>query len=235
MSHLPKLIAGGIAAATLLLGTAAAIASPGAATGSVHVRTGPGTSYGVVDTLYRGEDVDIGSCTGGWCHITHSGPDGWVAANYLSGDTAEISEPQSYYYSPPVYDEEPIYDDQPYYDEPAPVFINPPYFQHRHFDHHPGRQHMPGVGNTPPAGGFTPPGNGNVFRHRDHMMGVGSNNTPGNGFVHNRSFTRSSGAGLSCATDPALCAGRSATIGSNQAVQSGSGAGANPGHRRNNN
>lgn len=74
----------GLAAALLFGGTAATVAVEAFATGSVNVRRGPGTGYGVVDQLYRGESVDVRGCTGGWCRVEHSGPDGWVSANYLS-------------------------------------------------------------------------------------------------------------------------------------------------------
>lgn len=57
------------------------------ATASVNVRTGPGTQYRVVDTLYPGERVNIETCrSNGWCLIEHTGPDGWVSARYLSND-----------------------------------------------------------------------------------------------------------------------------------------------------
>ena len=57
------------------------------ATASVNVRSGPGTQYRVVDTLYPGETVNIESCrSNGWCLVEHSGPDGWVSARYLSND-----------------------------------------------------------------------------------------------------------------------------------------------------
>lgn len=51
---------------------------------ALNVRTGPGTNYAIVDALYAGEVVDVTGCQGGWCTISHSGPDGWVSANYLS-------------------------------------------------------------------------------------------------------------------------------------------------------
>ena len=76
----------GLAAALLLAGTAASFAASAYATGEVNVRRGPGTGYGVVDQLYRGESVDVDGCRGGWCRITHSGPDGWVSASYLGRD-----------------------------------------------------------------------------------------------------------------------------------------------------
>lgn len=61
------------------------------ATGSVNVRSGPGTSYRIVDRLFRGENVNVQRCrSSGWCYITHPGPDGWVSARYLvSNDFAD--------------------------------------------------------------------------------------------------------------------------------------------------
>ena len=78
-----------LALATLVASTAGAYAAEGVATGAVNVRTGPSTSYNKVDTLHAGEQVEIGQCQSGWCYIEHSGPDGWVSANYLQpgGDT----------------------------------------------------------------------------------------------------------------------------------------------------
>jgi uncharacterized protein YraI len=75
-----------LAATLFLAGTAASFAASAYATGEVNVRRGPGTSYGVVDQLYRGESVDVRGCEDGWCRITHSGPDGWVSASYLARD-----------------------------------------------------------------------------------------------------------------------------------------------------
>lgn len=63
------------------------------ATASVNVRSGPGTQYGVVDTLYAGENVNIETCrSNGWCLIEHSGPDGWVSARYLSNDGGDYGD-----------------------------------------------------------------------------------------------------------------------------------------------
>lgn len=79
-----KLMAGGLAALALLATTAAAFAAPAVATGNVNVRSGPGTGYSRVDTLRRGEQVDVVQCRGSWCFVEKRGPDGWVSANYLS-------------------------------------------------------------------------------------------------------------------------------------------------------
>jgi uncharacterized protein YraI len=110
----------GFAGALLIGGTAAALAAPAEATSAVNVRTGPGTSYRVIDQLYAGEDVDVHGCRGGWCEVSHSGPDGWVSANYLGrgGD---------------------YYDDDGYYDDGPDIIIRTPrphyrtYYPRRHY------------------------------------------------------------------------------------------------------
>lgn len=79
-----KFIAGGLAAFALLATATIAMAAPAYVTSNVNVRSGPGTGYGVVDTLRRGEQVDVQQCRGSWCYIEKRGPDGWVSANYLS-------------------------------------------------------------------------------------------------------------------------------------------------------
>lgn len=55
------------------------------ATGSANVRSGPGSSYSVVDTLHDGEVVEVVECNGAetWCRIKHPGPDGWVSRSLL--------------------------------------------------------------------------------------------------------------------------------------------------------
>jgi len=51
----------------------------------VNVRTGPSTDFKIVSRLTRGESVEVAQCTSdrSWCYISHNGPDGWVAADYL--------------------------------------------------------------------------------------------------------------------------------------------------------
>ena len=78
-----KLMAGGLAALALLATAGSAFAAPAYATSNVNVRSGPGTGYGQVDVLRRGEQVDVQYCRGSWCFIEKRGPDGWVSASYL--------------------------------------------------------------------------------------------------------------------------------------------------------
>lgn len=83
--------------ATTAMASAASI--PAYAKSAVNVRTGPSVSYNKVDTLHRGENVTVRECQSGWCYVDHSGPDGWVSANYLgqrgvsSGGSSSSSSP----------------------------------------------------------------------------------------------------------------------------------------------
>ncbi|WIY51841.1 SH3 domain-containing protein [Devosia sp. YIM 151766] len=73
-----------VAAAAALVFLPAAQAAPGAATANVNVRSGPGTSHGVISTLHRGQQVDVQRCQGSWCLVRARGVNGWVSASYLS-------------------------------------------------------------------------------------------------------------------------------------------------------
>ena len=74
------------AAGSLAMSAVAASAYPATASSAVHVRSGPGGQYNIVDTLHRNERVDVDKCTQGygWCHVSHSGPDGWVSSRFLA-------------------------------------------------------------------------------------------------------------------------------------------------------
>ncbi|RUT34990.1 hypothetical protein EMQ25_03280 [Arsenicitalea aurantiaca] len=74
------------ATAAVVFTPASASAQSGGATATapVNVRSGPGTGFGIVDSLRRGERVDIDRCQGSWCYIYQDGPSGWVSADYLS-------------------------------------------------------------------------------------------------------------------------------------------------------
>jgi uncharacterized protein YgiM (DUF1202 family) len=79
--------AAGLAALLMSSMLVPAVANAAQATSSVNVRSGPGTNYSVVDTLQRGENVDVDRCqSNGWCYVIKSGPDGWVSARYLTND-----------------------------------------------------------------------------------------------------------------------------------------------------
>lgn len=73
-----------VAAAAAMVFLPAAQAAPGSATAHVNVRSGPGTGYGVVSTLQRGQQVDVQQCQGSWCYVEGRGVAGWVSSNYLA-------------------------------------------------------------------------------------------------------------------------------------------------------
>lgn len=75
----------GLSLLTALSLDGAALAEPATATAWLNVRSGPGGSYSVVDTLAPGEEVEITECqTNGWCYVDHVGTDGWVSSSYLT-------------------------------------------------------------------------------------------------------------------------------------------------------
>ncbi len=68
----------------MLASAGTALASPAMVTSNVNVRTGPGSHYGVVDIVRRGEFVELVGCQGRWCYIDRQGSEGWVSADYLN-------------------------------------------------------------------------------------------------------------------------------------------------------
>lgn len=64
----------------------AAIAASAVSTGNVNVRSGPSAQYERINTLRRGQAVEVTGCRGGWCYVETRGNDGWVSASYLRAD-----------------------------------------------------------------------------------------------------------------------------------------------------
>ena len=75
-----------------LLPTVAALAAPGEAISAVNVRDEGSIDGDIVDVLTAGEEVEVTECEDGWCFVTHSGPDGWVSANYLTAPDGDDSD-----------------------------------------------------------------------------------------------------------------------------------------------
>jgi len=74
---------------TPIEGTAVSVST---STGSLNVRSGPGTGYSKVGSLYKGEAVIRLSTSGGWSRILYHGNKvGYVSAQYLSGGNPAIS------------------------------------------------------------------------------------------------------------------------------------------------
>jgi uncharacterized protein YraI len=75
------------------LGFGAAEAATGFATGTVNMRTGPGTAYAKVTTIPAGAEVEVFECTS-WCQVAFAGQEGWASARYISTDYAEGPSPR---------------------------------------------------------------------------------------------------------------------------------------------
>ena len=91
MTMIRYVIVAAFAVFSIISSATATFAVEAASTTALNVRSGPGTSFGIVDTLYTGEIVEIVECEpGGWCYIEHVGTNGWVSSNYLT--TAPESE-----------------------------------------------------------------------------------------------------------------------------------------------
>jgi hypothetical protein len=71
-----------IAAAALILMSMSAAASAKEVTlgGETNLRKGAGTNTEVVTLIPKGEKVEVGKCTNGWCEVTYNGQQGFVIA-----------------------------------------------------------------------------------------------------------------------------------------------------------
>jgi uncharacterized protein YraI len=108
--------AGALAGA--LVWSSAAFASPGMATGDVHMRSGPGTQYPVITTIPAGAPVDVMGCQS-WCHVAFDGREGYASGRYIANG---YNAPRAYYYRPAP---------------PPPVYFGNGYpWWHRHYHHH---------------------------------------------------------------------------------------------------
>lgn len=81
------------AAALLLASAGAAAAFPATSTTSLNVRSGPGTGYGVVDTLQPGQTVDVIDQRGSWYQLADGG---WASGNFLDAEGSAAVEVDRY-------------------------------------------------------------------------------------------------------------------------------------------
>lgn len=88
-----------LAAGVLL--ASAGIASAATVTNDLNLRSGPGTRYGVIDTMPAGAYVRVINCGGSWCRVNWHGRVGYASASYLGGGGAYASAPV-YVAPPPV-------------------------------------------------------------------------------------------------------------------------------------
>lgn len=103
------------AAALLLASAGAAMAFPATSITSLNVRSGPGTNFGVVDTLRPGERVEVIDQNGGWYQLAAGG---WASGNYLDAEGSAAVEVERYA----------VVDYPRYYGTPAFYFGADPFF-----------------------------------------------------------------------------------------------------------
>jgi uncharacterized protein YraI len=87
-------------AVALLLGSAG-VASAAVVEGDLNLRSGPGTSYRVIDTMPAGANVAILGCTGSWCRVSFRGIEGYASASYLGGGGPVYAAEPPVYVAPP--------------------------------------------------------------------------------------------------------------------------------------
>lgn len=85
---------------------------------NLNMRSGPGTSFGIILTIPRDSSVSAEAESNGWVKVTYSGKTGYVSAQYLTQPAAPVPAPEP---APePVPEPEPVTD--PVIEEPeAPV------------------------------------------------------------------------------------------------------------------
>ncbi len=93
----------GVVAAVMVGMTIPSVASAytRCATTGVNVRSGAGTSYGVVGQLGAGQRVNVYGCSYGWCQIGYGGYRAYVSGSYLGqcyggGGYGTYSRPRTY-------------------------------------------------------------------------------------------------------------------------------------------
>jgi cell wall-associated NlpC family hydrolase len=71
---------------------------------NLNMRSGPGTSYGIILTIPRDSSVSAEAESNGWVKVTYSGKSGYVSAQYLTQPVAAVPAPE------PVPEPEPVTD-----------------------------------------------------------------------------------------------------------------------------
>lgn len=83
-------IAAALSAAAVVFLPTVTMAADAVTSSAANVRSGPGTSYRVINSLSRGEVVDVQGCRSGWCFIEYNDGDdeGFVSASLLRRGTS---------------------------------------------------------------------------------------------------------------------------------------------------
>jgi uncharacterized protein YraI len=66
-------------------------AAPARTTGTVNMRSGPGTGYMSFGAIPAGSRIEVFGCSS-WCRVAWAGKRGWVSANYVSSVGARYAK-----------------------------------------------------------------------------------------------------------------------------------------------
>ena len=93
-----------LAGAALLL--SAGTASAAVVTHGLNLRSGPSTSYRVIDTMPAGAHVRVLGCGTYWCRVSFRGIRGYAGSSYLAGHRRYVARRyyggERYYYGGPT-------------------------------------------------------------------------------------------------------------------------------------
>jgi uncharacterized protein YraI len=93
------------ALATVLLAaaTAGVSARQGIVTFNANLRSGPGIENPVVAIIPDQAPIDVGACTGSWCHVNWNGLDGYLSTSLIASASSRGTQPaQEPLAGPPV-------------------------------------------------------------------------------------------------------------------------------------
>jgi hypothetical protein len=70
----------------------------------LNLRTGPGTSYSVIDVMPAGSEIVVSRCRTSWCRVVWNGAEGYAFRDYISsGEPVYQGPPAGAVASPPYY------------------------------------------------------------------------------------------------------------------------------------
>ena len=118
-----------------LISVVHAEAKPGFAATTVNMRSGPGTANEIVAKIPGGAQVEINTCTNGWCEVSWGGKSGFAIETALSDRAPVVRRTYPGYAGPPAYGPPPVYYGPPaYYYGPGPYYYGyGPYRRRRYW------------------------------------------------------------------------------------------------------
>jgi uncharacterized protein YraI len=83
-----QITTGSVSAESAVVGSKATVTAS-----ELNLRTGPGTSNSIIDTMPQGSVVDVTGSSGGWFKVVYNGTTGWCSGLYLSPEAGGGGSP----------------------------------------------------------------------------------------------------------------------------------------------